>query len=101
MSDAEILIAEMAAKARTACRALARASDADKAAALQSAAAELRAQASIILEANAADMAAGEQAGLSAAMLDRLKLDTGRIEGIASAVEQVSALLLDALRRGL
>jgi glutamate-5-semialdehyde dehydrogenase len=92
MSDDEILIAEMTATARIASRALARASDADKAAALRSVAAELRKQASIILEANAADMAAGEARGLPAAMLDRLKLDTGRIEGIASAVEQVSAL---------
>lgn len=92
MSDAEILIAEMTATARIAGRALARANDADKAAALRSVAAELRKQAGIILEANAADMAAWEAAGLSAALLDRLKLDTGRIEGIASAVEQVSAL---------
>jgi glutamate-5-semialdehyde dehydrogenase len=92
MSDTENLIAEMTAKARCAARDLARASDADKAAALRSAAAELREQAGVILAANALDMAAGEAAGLSAAMLDRLKLDAGRIEAVAASVEQVAAL---------
>jgi glutamate-5-semialdehyde dehydrogenase len=92
MTDAETLIAEMTAKARVAARALARASDADKAKALLSAAAQLRANVGAILAANETDMAAGEQAGLSAAMLDRLKLDADRIEGIAHAVEQVAGL---------
>ena len=92
MSDAEFLIAEMTAAARCAGRILARVSDADKAAALRSAATELRNHASSIMEANAADMAAGEAAGLSAAILDRLRLDETRIEGMALAVEQVSAL---------
>jgi glutamate-5-semialdehyde dehydrogenase len=92
MTDAETLIAGMTAKARIAARALARASDADKAKALRSAAAELRANADAIIAANETDMAAGGQAGLSPAMLDRLRLDAERIEGIASAVEQVAGL---------
>jgi glutamate-5-semialdehyde dehydrogenase len=37
-------------------------------------------------------MAAGEAAGLSSAMLDRLRLDAGRLAGVADAVEQVAAL---------
>ncbi len=92
MSDVEILIANMTPKARAAGRVIARASDADKAAALRSAAAELRKQSDAIMAANALDMAAGEAAGLSGAMLDRLKLDAGRIEGVAAAVDQVAAL---------
>lgn len=92
MSEVENLIAEMTAKARAAGRGLARASDADKAAALKLAAAALRAQADVIMAANALDMEAGQQAGLSGAMLDRLKLDAGRIEGMAAAVGQVAIL---------
>jgi glutamate-5-semialdehyde dehydrogenase len=92
MSDVEILIANMTVKARAAGRVTARASDADKAAALRSAAAELRKQSDAIIAANALDMAAGEKTGLSGAMLDRLKLDAGRIEGVAAAVDQVAAL---------
>ena len=92
MTDAEHTIAEMTVKARAAARMLAQASDATKAAALQAAAAALRIQAPKILAANAKDFEAGTKAGLSAAMLDRLKLDSARIEGIASAVDQVAVL---------
>jgi glutamate-5-semialdehyde dehydrogenase len=66
--------------------------DGAKAAALRSAAAALRAASVQILEANARDLAAGEANGLSPALLDRLKLDEGRLAGIASALEQVAAL---------
>jgi glutamate-5-semialdehyde dehydrogenase len=45
-----------------------------------------------ILAANARDIAAGETRGLSKAMLDRLRLDDKRLEGIAAAVEAVAAL---------
>ena len=92
MIGAEDLIAEMTAKARVAARAIAQAEDSTKASALKAAAAALRAQAADILTANGVDVEAGTQAGLSAAMLDRLKLDASRIEGIASAVEQVAVL---------
>lgn len=46
-----------------------------------------------ILEGNKKDIAAGEQKGLSSAMLDRLALNDERIEGIAAGVETVAALL--------
>jgi glutamate-5-semialdehyde dehydrogenase len=92
MTDAEQLIADMTGKARNAARALARASDAQKSEALKRAGAMLRIQSVNIIAANAIDMAAGAQAGLSSAMLDRLKLDTARIEGVASAIEQVAVL---------
>lgn len=86
------VIAEMTAKARMAARRMAAASDAEKADGLVRAAAALRAHATEIAAANDRDMDAGKQAGLSPAMLDRLRLDAGRIEGIAAAVEQVAAL---------
>src|SRR3546814_1325460 len=37
-------------------------------------------------------MAAGQKNGLSAAMLDRLRLDEGRLGGIADAIDAVAAL---------
>lgn len=86
------VIAEMTAKARMAARRMAAASDAEKADGLVRAAAALRARATEIAAANDRDMDAGKQAGLSPAMLDRLRLDASRIEGIAAAVEQVAAL---------
>jgi glutamate-5-semialdehyde dehydrogenase len=90
--EMEKLIAEMAKKARAASRQLARADDRDKANALLKAAAQLRAQESTILEANARDMEAAVAIGLSPAMLDRLKLDSARLSGVADAVEHIARL---------
>ncbi len=45
-----------------------------------------------ILRANAIDLELGEEKGLSAAMLDRLKLDRERLEGIADALREITAL---------
>ncbi|MFT4057561.1 MAG: glutamate-5-semialdehyde dehydrogenase, partial [Novosphingobium sp.] len=73
-------------------RVLAKLTDAEKAAALRAAATALREAEGAILEANAKDIAAGEAKGLSGAMLDRLKLDSARLAGIADAVDQVAAL---------
>ena len=86
------LIADMAARARRASLALARTSDAQKAAALHRAAATLRASAADILAANAADVERGRAGGLSAALLDRLRLDDARLAGIAEAVATVAGL---------
>jgi len=90
--DCEALVAELARAGRQAQRVLARMDDKAKAGALCSAAAELRRQAERILAANSKDIAAGEARGLSNAMLDRLRLDEKRLEGIAAAVEAVAAL---------
>ena len=90
--DADALIAEMGARARVAAKIMAVAPTGAKAAALRAAAAELRAQAPAILAANARDMDAGKTAGLSSAMLDRLRLDEGRLAAIADAVEDVAGL---------
>ena len=90
--EADVLIAEMGARARVAAKIMAVAPTGAKAAALRAAAAELRAQAPAILAANARDMDAGKTAGLSSAMLDRLRLDENRLAAIADAVEAVAAL---------
>jgi glutamate-5-semialdehyde dehydrogenase len=92
MTDNDTLMANMTANARSAARRLAGADDATKAAALLAAAAALRASVADILAANAQDVAAAVEAGISPAMLDRLKLDEGRIAAMASAVEQVATL---------
>ena len=86
------LISGMAARARLAQRQLALLDPLRKTAALRAAATQLRAAEVQILAANAIDLAAGEAAGLSVAMLDRLRLDSGRLEDIASALEQIAAL---------
>ncbi len=95
MADAEHpteLIAQMGRRARTAARALAGLPTADKAAALRAAAERLRGAQDAILAANARDMAAGAERGLSAALLDRLTLDSARVAGMAAGVEAVAAL---------
>jgi glutamate-5-semialdehyde dehydrogenase len=88
----EVLVERLAVAGRAAQRALARLSDAEKAEALRAAAAALREAEGEILAANARDIAAGEANGLTGAMLDRLRLDSGRLAGIAAAVEQVASL---------
>ena len=92
MTHNDTLMANMTANARSAARCLAGANDATKAAALLAAATALRASLVDILAANAKDVAAAVAAGISPAMLDRLKLDEGRIAAMASAVEQVATL---------
>ena len=71
---------------------LARSTAASRDAALREAAHAVRRQAAQILAANALDMAEGEQKGLSAAMLDRLRLDASRLESIARGLEQIAEL---------
>ncbi len=86
------MIADMGARARRAAGVLAGLPTAAKAAGLRAAAAAVRAAAPAILDANARDMAAGEARGLSGALLDRLRLDAARIEGIAAGIEAVAGL---------
>ena len=90
--DPTILIADMGARARAAARTLAAADTLQKGRALTAIADALRAAATRIVKANDADMAHGREAGLSAAMLDRLALDTGRIAGMADGVAAIAAL---------
>ncbi|CAK0753774.1 Gamma-glutamyl phosphate reductase [Azospirillaceae bacterium] len=59
---------------------------------LRAAAVALRAAQTGILAANARDVAAAEQRGLSAPLVDRLRLDTARVEAMASGLEAIAAL---------
>ena len=86
------IIMRMGRAARASAGVLARAADADKAAALRAAAAAVRADAEHVLAANARDMAAGRERRLTDALLDRLRLDEGRLAAIADAVDAVAAL---------
>ena len=88
----EALISELAKAGRAAQSTLARMPSEGRAAALRSAAAQIRANAAAILEANAADVEAGRANGLSKAMVDRLTLDEARLEGVAAGVEAVANL---------
>jgi glutamate-5-semialdehyde dehydrogenase len=85
-------IESLAQSARTASRAMAKASSAQKNLALQSVAKGLRSGGAAILRANRADMADGAKAGLGKAMLDRLMLDEARIESMAKALEALCGL---------
>ncbi|HSF78061.1 MAG TPA: glutamate-5-semialdehyde dehydrogenase [Steroidobacteraceae bacterium] len=79
-------------EAVAAARVLAHVSGASKNAALAAAAAAVRNRSSLIMAANQADMAAARARGLGPALLDRLRLDAGRIEAVAAGLEQVAAL---------
>jgi len=99
--DRAAVIRKVAEAARAASRIVAKAPAAQRTAAIQAIGAAIEAHATEILAANARDLAAGEAAGLSAAMLDRLKLDPKRVAGLARAVAEVAAApdLLGAVER--
>ena len=82
----------MGAQAAIAARELGRATTEQKNKTLISAAQNLRAQTEELLTANRLDMDIAKEAGLNNARLDRIALDTGRVEGIAKALEDVAAL---------
>ncbi|PAW88839.1 MAG: glutamate-5-semialdehyde dehydrogenase [Pedosphaera sp. Tous-C6FEB] len=82
----------LAQQAKTASRALAQLSTEEKNRALHAMADALEARAPQLKDANAKDMATGAQMGLSAAMLDRLKLDDKRITAMAKGLREVAAL---------
>ncbi|MBO6634118.1 MAG: glutamate-5-semialdehyde dehydrogenase, partial [Parvibaculum sp.] len=90
--DVPALMAEIGAKARKAATALAQASTKQKDAALLAAAMCVRANVDDILAANADDVAGAVKNGLAPSMIDRLTLDTKRVEAIAKALEEIAAL---------
>jgi glutamate-5-semialdehyde dehydrogenase len=85
-------VAEVCLAAREASRALAALPTGVKDAALLAIADALEARVPEILEANARDMDTGREAGLDAALLDRLALDAGRIGSMAAGVRTIAAL---------
>lgn len=82
----------MGKKARAAAHALALLSSDQKNEILRAMAAGLRDSSAEILAANAKDLSAGEERGLTSAMLDRLRLDETRLEAVAAGVEKVATL---------
>ncbi|MDV7141742.1 glutamate-5-semialdehyde dehydrogenase [Tropicimonas sp. TH_r6] len=89
-TDISALMAEIGAKARAASAELAFATGERKHAALIAAADAVWARRAEIIEANAKDLDFGREKGLSAAMMDRLMLDEGRIRGIVDGLRTVA-----------
>ena len=83
---------QLARQAKAASRELAKLSTAEKNACLLAMAEALEREADAIQRANEADVAASTRAGLSAAMVDRLKLDRKRIAAMAQGIRDVAAL---------
>jgi len=85
-------ITQLGRQARQASRALAQLNSAAKDAALEAMAAALLANEAAILAANAEDLAHADEFDLTAAMKKRLRLDAGKLAGMADGLRQVAAL---------
>jgi glutamate-5-semialdehyde dehydrogenase len=90
--DLRTVMQNLGRAAVAAAERLALADSAVKNQALLAAAAAIRAQAVAILAANADDMRDGAASGMSAALLDRLSLDSKRVAAMARGLEEVAAL---------
>ena len=90
--DVRASMRAIGAQARAAARALANAPAEAKTRAIVAAARILRERESEILAANARDLAEARAKGVAPAFLDRLALDSSRIEQIARGLEEVAAL---------
>ena len=88
--DIAALMQGIGEAARQAAAELAFAPSEQKDAALRAAADAVEASREAILAANAEDMAAAEAKGLGGAMLDRLKLDEGRVRGIVEGLRAIA-----------
>ena len=91
-SDIAAAMGEIGRRARAAARALALAPADQKNRALGAMAAAVRAQTSLILAANAEDVAEARAAGVTGAFLDRLALDPARADAIAAGIDAVRGL---------
>ena len=85
-------VADLCARGRPAARAVAVLPDAARQRALLAAADAILAQAEAIRAANARDVEQGRKDGLSGAMLDRLRLDGPRLDGVIADLRAVAAL---------
>ena len=83
---------ELARRAKQASRGLATASTSTKNAALLAAADALENNTESILVANAQDVSNAEGAGIAPGLVDRLRLDDGRISAMAGGLRQVATL---------
>lgn len=85
-------LSQVAERARAAANVLALATRSAKDAALESMASALLAHSSVVLAANAIDVAQAEAAGTPAHMIDRLRLDESRIASMAQGLREVAGL---------
>jgi glutamate-5-semialdehyde dehydrogenase len=85
-------ISALGARAKAAVRALANASTAAKDAALHAAADLLLERSADILDANAVDVARAQADAATSTVVDRLRLNPGRVEAMAAGLRQVAAL---------
>ena len=85
-------VADICRAAKAAARQLAQVDSATKDRALLAIADALEARLGEILEANARDLEAGRDAGLSSALMDRLALDERRVAAMATGVREIVAL---------
>ncbi len=92
MSDLQSLIHGFGRRARAASRVLARTSAEQKNRALLAMADELMEAGDAILAGNAKDLEQARAAGLSGAMLERLKLDSDRLAAMAEGIREVARL---------
>jgi glutamate-5-semialdehyde dehydrogenase len=92
MATTTTSVTDLCRAARAASRRLAALPTAEKDAALHRIADALVARTAEILQANARDLEAGREAGLNAALLDRLALDEARVAAIAAQVRDIAAL---------
>jgi glutamate-5-semialdehyde dehydrogenase len=90
--DIAATMGEIGRRARAAARILALASPEQKNRALESMTAAVRAQVALILAANSEDVTEARAAGVTGAFLDRLTLDSARIEAIATGIDVVRGL---------
>jgi glutamate-5-semialdehyde dehydrogenase len=86
------VMAALGRAARAAAHALSLASTKQKNLAIHKAADTMRACAADILAANAGDMAAAKANGTAGAFLDRLALDSARVEAMAKGLDAIAAL---------
>jgi glutamate-5-semialdehyde dehydrogenase len=91
-AEIERAVRQVGARAKAAAVLLAQSTAEQRSRALAAAAAAIRAASKQLVEANRADMAAAEKQSLPAALLDRLRLDAGRVEAMAAGVAAVAAL---------
>lgn len=92
MATTAASVSDICRRAQGAARELATVPATVKDAALHAIADALLARTPEILEANARDMAAGREAGLSSALLDRLQLTAERVAQVAAQVRDIAAL---------
>ncbi|MEC8052303.1 MAG: glutamate-5-semialdehyde dehydrogenase [Myxococcota bacterium] len=88
----EATITELCSRTRQAAKPLARAGRETRTKILHTLASVIESGQHEILEANAKDLAYGQSNGLSAAMMDRLKLDDARLAALAASVRDIAEI---------